>query len=106
MNEKQELTITKKISKMGDNNIIVLPKALKNILSSGDLIEVKITVLEKNKENKKKTKESKPTDKKILALVNGLIDKGYNYTNVEKVLVENGYNKKEVKKAIQSHKNN
>ncbi len=106
MGTDDEFTITKKISKMGENNIIVIPKALKNKLSSGDLVEMRLKVLEKG-DAKKSTKakpKKKAKDDKLDSLIGALVDKGYSYENIEKVLVENGYDKKDVKESIATYK--
>jgi hypothetical protein len=40
-----KIIITKKIAKQGNNNIIVIPSYLKNMLKSGSIVKVEIEVI-------------------------------------------------------------
>ncbi len=103
----EKITITKRISKMGDNSIIVVPKALKGMVSPGDLVEVQLKVIDKAPETKKaKTKKKAPEkeDPKLNTIIGTLVEKGYSFENIEKVLIDNGYSKPKVKKAIKAFK--
>ena len=44
---KQKYTITKKISKHGEQAVIVIPKLLQDILKPGSIAEISITLLNK-----------------------------------------------------------
>ena len=118
----EEIIITKRISKMGDNNILIIPKDLKEHISANDLVEVKIKIISKAENNKvshvKKSKESikkantleaknkkkHDIDDKILHIVSGLKSKGYNEKNIMKVMKSNGYDLEKVKLALDSLK--
>ncbi len=49
----ENITITKKIAKSGDNNIIVIPKFLKSVLKPKTVVRLDIQILdiEEDKEN-------------------------------------------------------
>ena len=118
----EEIIITKRISKMGDNNILIIPKDLKEYISANDLVEVKIKIISKAENTKayqlKKSKKSikKPNavkvkneikqslDERILHIVYGLKSKGYNEKNIIKVMRSNGYDLEKVKLALDSLK--
>jgi len=44
-----ELIITKQIAKQGNQSIIVLPKVFDNLLKPKDLVQVRITLVERDK---------------------------------------------------------
>lgn len=43
----KEFTITKQVSKQGDNSIIVIPKFLQDEIKHKDLVELRIKVLKR-----------------------------------------------------------
>jgi hypothetical protein len=45
-----EFTITKQVSKQGTNNLIIIPKSLKDEFQPRDLVEVKIKLLKRRVE--------------------------------------------------------
>ncbi len=97
-----KIVMTKRLSKMGDNVILVIPKDLKGHLDHGDLVEVSMNVLSKGKsaKPKKPKKETVKPSKKIMEIVSSLKEKGYSKENISAVLVKNGYAKKEVDAAL------
>lgn len=47
----KKFTITKNVAKLGDNSIIVIPKALKDEIKHKDLVEVTIKILKSGERN-------------------------------------------------------
>lgn len=47
----KKFTITKKIAKSGDNNIIIIPKVLKTVLKAKTLVKIDIEILDLGEEN-------------------------------------------------------
>ncbi|MFP4118254.1 MAG: hypothetical protein ACLFTR_05015 [Candidatus Woesearchaeota archaeon] len=110
MAENDEITITKKISKMGENSIIVIPKALKNRLLPGNLVEVRLRVLEKSEtdehgETERKNFAKRTSDPKLGSIISALVEKGHSFENISKVLVKNGYDENSVKDSIEEFRN-
>lgn len=106
MPDGDTFTITKKISKMGDNNILVIPKDLKGNINSGDLVEVNIRIVSSQTEEKAQGKNDvqsqKRPEKTISTIIDRLMEKGYSTPNIRKVLVEYGYNGNEVDKVLKN----
>ncbi|MFW6231363.1 MAG: hypothetical protein ACOC32_05065 [Nanoarchaeota archaeon] len=125
-----EVTITKKISKMGDNHILIIPKDLRDRIQVKDLVQVSIKVLrreEKKPETKqkrpaspkkstktspakqaKKTPEPEPklsdAEKKLAHIIASLVKQGYSFANIRKVLSKNGYKEADIDKVSRTIK--
>ncbi|MBU2523514.1 MAG: hypothetical protein KKE23_04490 [Nanoarchaeota archaeon] len=52
-----KITITKKISKQGNNHMIVIPTYLREMLKAGSLVQVEITTLDSEPEAKEEENE-------------------------------------------------
>ena len=109
-----EFTITKRISKMGDNNILIFPKDLKEQIQHGDLIEVHIKIISrakkiqkitsaKNKSVQHKSKKKQIVDEKVLSIVKHLKKQGYDKESIKAVMKKNGYKLSEVNLALSSN---
>ena len=108
----EELTITKRISKMGDNIILIIPKDLKGQIDANDLVEARLKIISKGNKSysvskKKSTSTPKNTKKpveKILGIVRHLKDQGYDLDSIRAVMKKNGYKSSDVDVAIKSIK--
>ena len=108
-----ELTITKRISKMGDNIILIIPKDLKGQIDANDLVEARLKIISKGKKNysvpKKKSatpsaKKTPKPNKKIVDITKHLKDQGYDLDSIKAVMKKNGYKSSDVDLAIKSLK--
>jgi antitoxin component of MazEF toxin-antitoxin module len=101
-----EYTLTKKISKMGDNHILIIPKDLREQIGAGDLVEVKLKIISKSatKKTSKVQKKTKPADPKLVQIIKHFKEQGYAIEKIKAVLKKNGYKHADVMLAIKHAK--
>ena len=97
-----EITITKRISKLGENHIIIIPKYLRKQLQPKDVVQVSMKVLESApKPPQTKSPNSRNSiQQKLEKIIGELRGNGYTDEQIKKVLVKNKYKAKDVKVAL------